>query len=106
MAYSETKVVLGGLAHIPIIIGFFYLIRRQYSFGAMLRTGKNALSEKAKPVPAKAAAPAKPAAPAKAVAAKKPHADVPVNTYKPKAPFTGTVTENYFSKFLFLMIHY
>ena len=42
MAYSETKVVLGGLAHIPIIIGFFYLIRRQYSFGAMLRTGKNA----------------------------------------------------------------
>ena len=127
MAYSETKVVLGGLAHIPIIIGFFYLIRRQYSFGAMLRTGKNALSEKVnKATPVKAAAPAKataaavkaPAtakakatsaavkapAPAKAKAtsaavkappAKKPHADVPVNTYKPKAPFTGTVTENY-----------
>jgi len=127
MAYSETKVVIGGLAHIPIIIGFFYLIRRQYSFGAMLRTGKNALSEKIKqgdaapakaaaPAPAKAAAPApakaaaptpakaaaptpaKAAAPAPAKAAapaKKPHADVPVNTYKPKAPFTGTVTENY-----------
>jgi len=132
MAYSETKVVLGGLAHIPIIIGFFYLIRRQYSFGAMLRTGKNALSEKVKssppkaaapaktaspapakaaspapakaaapaktasPAPAKAAAPAKSASPAPAkAAAKKPHADVPVNTYKPKAPFTGTVTENY-----------
>ena len=44
MAYSETKVVLGGLAHIPVIIGFFYLIRRQYSFGAILRTNKNALS--------------------------------------------------------------
>ena len=59
MAYSETKVVLGGLAHIPIIIGFFYLIRRQYSFGAMLRTGKNALSEKVtKATPAKAATPA------------------------------------------------
>ena len=70
MAYSETKVVLGGLAHIPIIIGFFYLIRRQYSFGAMLRTGKNALSEKVA-APAKAAsAPAKAAAaPAKAAAA-------------------------------------
>ena len=54
MAYSETKVVIGGLAHIPIIIGFFYLIRRQYSFGALLRTGKNALSENVK-----AAAPAK-----------------------------------------------
>ena len=26
---------------------------------------------------------------------KKPHADVPINTYKPKAPFIGTVTENY-----------
>ena len=113
MAYSETKVVIGGLAHIPIIIGFFYLIRRQYSFGAMLRTGKNALSENVKAgkttkvaTPAKAAAPLKDspakaattvkASPAKAPApAKKPHADVPVNTYKPKAPFTGTVTENY-----------
>ena len=134
MAYSETKVVLGGLAHIPIIIGFFYLIKRQYSFGAMLRTGKNALSDKVKAVPAKpaaasakpaaasakpaaasakpAAASAKPAAASKTpqstkpvpesipsapskAAAKKPHADVPVNTYKPKAPFTGTVTENY-----------
>ncbi len=105
MAYSETKVVIGGLAHIPIIIGFFYLIRRQYSFGAMLRTGKNALSEKVKTSPSKANATAKPApAPSKPTAppaakpvstAKKPHADVPVNTYKPKAPFTGTVTENY-----------
>ena len=26
---------------------------------------------------------------------KKPHANVPVNTYKPKTPFIGTVTENY-----------
>ena len=26
---------------------------------------------------------------------KKPHADVPVNTYKPKTPFMGTVTQNY-----------
>ena len=68
MAYSETKVVLGGLAHIPIIIGFFYLIRRQYSFGAMLRTGKNALSEKVT-TPAKAAPAKATAAPAKAAAA-------------------------------------
>ena len=107
MAYSETKVVIGGLAHIPIIIGFFYLIRRQYSFGAILRTGKNALSENIKAAtPPKSSAPVKPAAPKKPAAsspaktsasapAKKPHADVPVNTYKPKAPFTGTVTENY-----------
>lgn len=81
MAYSETKVVLGGIAHIPIIIGFFYLIRRQYSFGAMLRTNKNALStitskggkasstSEVKTKPAKATSEVK----------KKPHADVPVN---------------------------
>ncbi|WP_028951585.1 FAD-binding oxidoreductase [Synechococcus sp. CC9616] len=33
--------------------------------------------------------------PASAPAPKKPHANVPVNTYKPKTPFMGTVTENY-----------
>ncbi len=43
---------------------------------------------------------AAPAAPAEAAPAPKPHtpvshADVPVNTYKPKDPFIGTVTENY-----------
>ncbi|MEO1003938.1 MAG: phycobilisome linker polypeptide [Cyanobacteria bacterium J06638_7] len=42
------------------------------------------------PAPA-AAAPAVSNAPAHAAA----HATVPVNTYKPKAPFLGTVTENY-----------
>jgi ferredoxin--NADP+ reductase len=35
--------------------------------------------------------PPAPAAPAAAVS----HADVPVNTYKPKAPFVGTVLDNY-----------
>ena len=40
--------------------------------------------------PAPAAPPA-PVAPPAAVS----HADVPVNTYKPKAPFVGTVLENY-----------
>ena len=33
--------------------------------------------------------------PAATPAKKKPHANVPVNTYKPKTPFVGTVTENY-----------
>jgi ferredoxin--NADP+ reductase len=52
-------------------------------------------------VPAAAAeAEAPPAAPAEAAPAPKPahhvsHADVPVNLYKPKDPFIGTVTENY-----------
>ena len=61
---------------------------------------------------AAAPAPAKPAAKASSKAAAKPaakaatpakksasapvsHADVPVNLYKPKDPFIGTVTENY-----------
>ena len=29
MAYSEIKVIAGGLAHIPIIIGFFYFIENK-----------------------------------------------------------------------------
>jgi ferredoxin--NADP+ reductase len=45
----------------------------------------------AAPSPAPAPAASKPA-PAKAAVA---HADVPVNLYKPKDPFIGTVTENY-----------
>lgn len=51
--------------------------------------------------PEPAAAPAAPPAPeAEAAPAPTPHkpvshADVPVNTYKPKDPFIGTVTENY-----------
>ena len=40
------------------------------------------------------AAPA-PASPSKPAAVSASHADVPVNLYKPKAPFVGTVTENY-----------
>ena len=50
----------------------------------------------ATPAPAKKTAkkPAKKAVTSSAPK-KKPHADVPVNTYKPKTPFMGTVTENY-----------
>ncbi|MFZ9464321.1 MAG: phycobilisome linker polypeptide, partial [Vulcanococcus sp.] len=44
---------------------------------------------------APAASPAPAAAPAKPAAAAVHHADVPVNLYKPKNPFIGTVTENY-----------
>tara|TARA_Y100001968_G_scaffold161721_1_gene147906 strand:- start:2664 stop:3047 length:384 start_codon:yes stop_codon:yes gene_type:complete len=29
MAYSDIKVIAGGLAHIPIIIGFFYFIQNK-----------------------------------------------------------------------------
>jgi ferredoxin--NADP+ reductase len=52
----------------------------------------------AAPAPAAAAAPAAKAAKAsssKPAAVSASHAHVPVNLYKPKAPFIGTVTENY-----------
>ncbi|MBM5795453.1 MAG: ferredoxin-NADP reductase, partial [Cyanobacteria bacterium M_surface_7_m2_037] len=49
----------------------------------------------ASPAPAAAKTPAAKAAPAKPAAAAVHHADVPVNLYKPKTPFIGTVTENY-----------
>ena len=31
MSYTETKVLLGGLAHIPIIILFFYVIKIRFN---------------------------------------------------------------------------
>ena len=47
--------------------------------------------------PAKKATSSKPSKKAVTSSApkKKPHANVPVNTYKPKTPFMGTVTDNY-----------
>jgi ferredoxin--NADP+ reductase len=47
------------------------------------------------PAPEKPAADAETPAPAKPAAKPVSHATVPVNTYKPKAPFMGTVVENY-----------
>ncbi len=57
---------------------------------------RSAASVASTPAPAKQPAkkPAKKAVTSSAPK-KKPHADVPVNTYKPKTPFMGTVTENY-----------
>ncbi len=59
--------------------------------GGAEANGSAAASTPAQPAPAASAA--KPAAPPKPAAVS--HADVPVNTYKPKAPFIGTVLENY-----------
>ncbi|WP_269622771.1 FAD-binding oxidoreductase [Prochlorococcus marinus] len=92
MAYSEAQVLAGGLAHIPVLIGlvgFFQKFHRSIN----KKPGKAGLTDE-KSVKQPPKPPEKPSAPAKAV--KKPaHANVPVNTYKPKSPFEGTVTENY-----------
>ena len=81
---------------------FSALFKRLGASGAkILSVNGQEVERQASPVattPAPAKKPAKKTA-KKAVTSsapkKKPHADVPVNTYKPKTPFMGTVTENY-----------
>ena len=82
MAYSEAQVIAGGLIHIPIVVGLF-----RYVEG---RIGGRKASSTGKAAPTPAATPT-----AKTPPKKKPHADVPVNTYRPKTPFEGKVLENY-----------
>ena len=81
---------------------FSALFKRLGATGAKIVSVNGAVEERsaapAVATPAPAKQPAKKTA-KKAVTSsapkKKPHADVPVNTYKPKTPFMGTVTENY-----------
>jgi ferredoxin--NADP+ reductase len=81
---------------------FSALFKRLGATGAKIVSVNGAGEERsaapaaATPAPAKQPAqkPAKKAVTSSAPK-KKPHADVPVNTYKPKTPFMGTVTENY-----------
>ena len=121
MVYSQAKVIAGGLAHIPIVIGIFYFIMTFFNKRAI----EYAEANKPKKVEKKVEKPvikAKSAAPTKVEVQKttsdnsdiqteppinkevpniekktmkKKHADVPVNIYRPKAPYEGTVIENY-----------
>ncbi len=125
MVYSQAKVIVGGLAHIPIVIGIFYFIMTFFNKRAI----EYAEANKPKKVEKKVEKPeikAKTAAPTKVEAKadtqkttldssqiktespenneitniekkpmKKKHADVPVNIYRPKTPYEGTVIENY-----------
>ena len=118
MAYSELKVITGGLAHIPIIIGLFWFIKNKMqpgdksalskAFEKKVKSTATAVKEpsqvKETPVEVKATTsneidPKKATEPVAKAAVKPPtkklHSDVPINTYKPKAPFIGTVQENY-----------
>ena len=101
--YSQAKVIAGGLAHIPVVIAVFYFIlttfnKRALKFVEETKTKK----PEAKAVEPKKAAVSKieapKAEPPKTEApkiVKKKHADVPVNIYRPKTPYEGTVIENY-----------
>ena len=125
MVYSQAKVIAGGLAHIPIVIGVFYFIMTFFNKRAI----KYAEENKPKKVEKKVEKPElkkKIATPTKIEAKvevekttsdsseiktetpknaeitsidkkpmKKKHADVPVNIYRPKTPYEGTVVDNY-----------
>jgi len=101
--YSQAKVIAGGLAHIPVVIAVFYFILTTFNKRAL----KFVEESKSKKPEAKAVEPKKvtvskteapkteaPKTEAPKIVKKK-HADVPVNIYRPKTPYEGTVIENY-----------
>ena len=101
--YSQAKVIAGGLAHIPVVIAVFYFIlttfnKRALKFVEEAKTKKpeaKAVEPKKVPV-SKIEAPKTEAPKTEAPKiVKKKHADVPVNIYRPKTPYEGTVIENY-----------
>jgi len=101
--YSQAKVIAGGLAHIPVVIAVFYFILTTFNKRAL----KFVEESKTKKPESKVVEPKKPAvskaenskieAPKTEApkVVKKKHADVPVNIYRPKTPYEGTVIENY-----------
>ena len=97
MVYSQAKVIAGGLAHIPIVISVFYLIMTFFNKRAIkFEEANKSKKTEAKVVQSKSES--KPVEAAKVMSQKplkKKHADVPVNIYRPKTPFEGTVTGNY-----------
>jgi len=106
--YSQAKVIAGGLAHIPVVIAVFYFILTTFNKRALkfveeaktkkpeakaVETKKGAVSKIEAP---KTEAPKTEAPKTEAPKiVKKKHADVPVNIYRPKTPYEGTVIENY-----------
>ena len=96
--YSQAKVIAGGLAHIPVVIAVFYFIlttfnKRALKFVEEVKTKK----PESKAVEPNKVAVSKIEAPKTEASkiVKKKHADVPVNIYRPKTPYEGTVIENY-----------
>ncbi len=101
--YSQAKVIAGGLAHIPVVIAVFYFILTTFNKRALkfVEEAKTKKTE-AKAVEPKKVAVSKIEAPKTETPkteapkiVKKKHADVPVNIYRPKTPYEGTVIENY-----------
>jgi len=121
MVYSQAKVIAGGLAHIPIVIGIFYFIMTFFNKRAIEYAEANKPKKVEKPdIKVKSAAPKKVEAKVEVQKTtsdsseiktespkkeetnniekkpmKKKHSDIPVNIYRPKTPYEGTVLENY-----------
>ena len=101
--YSQAKVIAGGLAHIPVVIAVFYFIlttfnKRALKFVEEVKTKKpeSKAVEPKKVAVSKIEAPKTEAPKTEAPKiVKKKHSDVPVNIYRPKTPYEGTVIENY-----------
>jgi len=125
MVYSQAKVIAGGLAHIPIVIGIFYFImtffnKRALEYAEANKPKKVEKKIDKKEIKVKSSVPTKTVTKEEVVKTssvsadtkteatiqqenttiekktmKKKHADVPVNIYRPKTPYEGTVKENY-----------
>ena len=101
--YSQAKVIAGGLAHIPVVIAVFYFILTTFNKRALKFVEESKTKKpEAKVVEPKKVAVSKTEAPKTEAPkteapkiVKKKHADVPVNIYRPKTPYEGTVIENY-----------
>ena len=111
MVYSQAKVIAGGLAHIPIVISVFYFIMTFFNKRAIDYAEANKPKKVEKKVvetkvqekgTSSGSSETKMETTSKVEntsidkkTIKKKHADVPVNIYRPKTPFEGTVTGNY-----------
>lgn len=105
MAYNQTEVVLGGIAHIPLIIGMFYVVKAlmyrgvdgklapfSFSYREAAQRRTSATDTATADVKPKKQSPSSPVV---ETASKPTPPAVPINLYKPKTPFEGTVQENY-----------
>ena len=95
--YSQSTVIAGGLAHIPVVIGVFSFIQKFFNKRASkFPQDLEQKTSQIKPVEKKSTPKASPVLKeASNTVVKKKHADVPVNIYRPKTPYEGTVIENY-----------
>ena len=125
MVYSQAKVIAGGLAHIPIVIGVFYFImtffnKRAIEYAEANKPKKVEKKEEKPEIKSKSSVPTKVESKVEVQKTtsdsseiktespkndeitniekkpmKKKHADVPVNIDRPKTPYEGTVIGNY-----------